>query len=156
MSDRIDALVDALTVEHGCVAIPSDRDGDRRARIAVSEADGREVSLATISRVRQTCVERGYHPEVRQSNDGRTLLLDCRAGKVIRRTVERVALDEDGLLVKLAGEPIHCVPLPATGTIERRTLLMMRAGDDVTIGLFEDRSGTLVVDGVSNGSMSDG
>lgn len=156
MTDRTSALMAALNIEYGCKVTVVDSDGDRHVRLVVSDGGGRDISLATISRIQQTCVEHGYDPHVSQTiEDGRTLLVDCRAGRMVRETVDRVVLDEDGLLVKLAGDTIHCIALPDVGSIARRRLLMMRAGDDVTIRLLEDEQGRLVVDELRNHSLGD-
>jgi len=156
MKDRMNRLLQALGDEHGHVATVAGSGDGREIRLVLSGVEGRAIALATTAQIQQTCLDHGYLPYAQAtSDDGTTTTIDCHTGLVVRGIVSRVALDSDGLLVRLEADDIHCVPLPDVGTTPRRRLLMMKAGDEVTIRLIESPSGELVVGELRNHTLGD-
>lgn len=156
MKDRMNRLLDVLDEEYGHVATVTGSGDGRDVRLVLSGLDGRVIGLATTVQIQQTCVDHGYLPyDQRTSEDGSTVAVDCHAGTIARGTVERVALDSDGLLVKLEADDIHCMPLPEAGTPQRRRLLMTKPGDVVTIRLVESSCGEPVVGELRNHTLGD-
>lgn len=142
MKDRAETLLNALGDHYGHLATVAATDEGDGIRLVVTGLDGRTIGLATVAQIQQTCIEHGYLPYAQDTDlDDRVLTIDCRTGAMVQGVVDRVTLDQDGLLVKLEGDVIHCVPLPPVGDVVRRRLLMTRSGDPVTIRLIEDDTG---------------
>lgn len=149
MNEKAKQLLHALGNEYGhLVAVKGEGDGSH-VHLFFSGMGGRPIGLATTSQIQQTCIEHGFIPYAQDaSSDNMTLFVVCKMGMDLRGVVNRVALDDDGLLVKLEGSDIHCIPMPPRGDPSRRRMLMLKAGDDVTIHLVDDgqdglRAGTL-------------
>jgi hypothetical protein len=156
MKDRAEALLNALGNEHGHLATVTGSGDGREVHLVFTALDGRTMGLAAIAQIQQTCIEHGYLPYAQEvDTDDRVLTIDCHAGSVVRGIVDRVALDHDGLLVKLEGDAIHCVALPPVGDLARRRLLMMRSGDVVIIRLVENAASELMVGDLRNQTLGD-